>query len=112
MIFSRKKDMTKDNIVNTRLFYERQAWDLFEFCKEENKEVYDEFRGITRSQTRFRCFIVRKYKFYLYKYVFYTDFSFITGKQFFVILFSRFENKKRYFLSLRIFKFKDVSDIA
>jgi hypothetical protein len=61
------EDMTKDNIINIDRFCDENSWDLFEFCKFSSRKVEDEFKGITRSEASFSSFVVRKYKYYLYK---------------------------------------------
>jgi hypothetical protein len=59
--------MTKNNVLNTSRFYEAGVWKFSKFCKEQNRVVIDEYRGIRRSETRFNCFIARKYQNYIYK---------------------------------------------
>jgi hypothetical protein len=61
------EDMSKDNLINKARFCDESSWDLFEFCKYSGRACQDQFTGVIRSESRFTGFVVRKYKFYLYK---------------------------------------------
>jgi hypothetical protein len=61
------EDMSKENFVNTVRFYDQQQWELFGFCTSATDEIFDDFKGITRTEVKFTSFVTRKYQFYVYK---------------------------------------------
>ncbi len=61
------EDKTKPTVINPARFYDRQEWSSFSFCRTTEHDYVDQFNGITSSQLKLSCFVVRRHQFYVYK---------------------------------------------